>query len=116
MNLKKSIFSSVFEIIKNEISINNGANKFLLLAIVANIPSPLIFYPYVTQALTIILMGFYMKHYPKNNINNAIFGIPKILVGLLLLILLVQLLWFPYISQLVSITLLTIIYKLSPRE
>lgn len=113
MKVKSSMFTYLISILKNEIQANKGANKFLLLAIFTNIPSPLIFIPYVTQAMTLILLGLFLKYYPKLNTNHVIFGIPKAICIPVLPLLLLQIFWFPYLSQLISIVLLVGLYILS---
>lgn len=51
--MKKTIISQFIDICKKEITESNGTNKLLLYSMLVNIPSPLVFIPYVTQALTI---------------------------------------------------------------
>lgn len=54
--MKKTIISEFINICKEEIAESNGANKLLLYSMLVNIPSPLVFIPYVTQTLTIFLV------------------------------------------------------------
>lgn len=57
--------NNFFQVLKEEFTKAEGYNKYLLLAIVGNIP--LAWIPYATQAYTIILVGIYLKYYPSNN-------------------------------------------------
>jgi ABC-type phosphate transport system permease subunit len=122
MNVKKSLLSNVTSILKDELTKSDRPNKFLLLAIIANIPSPLIFVPYLTEAITIILVAIYLKNYPKVDIqsihnssvvNKLILGIPTPIFGLSVLAILIQLDWFPFASQLISIAILSLLFVFS---
>lgn len=113
------IGNSIIQIIKEEITKADGWNKFILWAIVANIPIPLFFIPYATQALTIILLAFYLKHYPRSEqpanvfIGKTAFGIPTPVFAVIVITMLIQLSWVPFMTQLVTIAALGLLFSLS---
>jgi len=119
MDIKKPLLLNVIQIIKDEFTKSKGINKFLLLAIVVNIPAPHIFIPYVTQVFTVILLAVYLKNYPKvepvlnesSSIENKrLLGIPLLIMGLSVLTILIQLSWVPFLTQLITITILSFLF------
>lgn len=117
---KSNIVSSFFQMLNNEFRNSEGYNKFLILAIGANIPLPWIFIPYCTQAVTIVLVWLFLKQYLK--VQNASLidkNIPKIrysIYGTAGLTILVQLIWVPFISQLITLVLLGLLYNLTQQQ
>lgn len=105
--MKKTIISQFIDIYKEEIAKSNGTNKLLLYSMLVNIPSPLVFIPYVTQALTIFLVLIFLKRIVDLN-NGSVFLYSTIGITILF-----QIVWIPFISQLISITLLGVIFALN---
>lgn len=103
--------------ISNEIILTKGSGKFLLLAVISNIPI-IGFIPYLTQAFTIIFLAFFLKHViiDENKIKEAqksrnIQYMMKpwgkwLIYGTMAL----QVIWIPYVMQLVTLVALGIIY------
>lgn len=105
--MKNNIILEFIKIVKNEFTKSDGINKYLLLAILANIPTPLIFIPYLTQGVTAILLIFFLK----NIINKSEVTPFKLL--LIAIALIAQLFWIPYSSQLLSIIVIGIIFAMN---
>lgn len=72
--MKKTLLHELFDILKNELISNKGANRLLVLILIANIPIYGIFHFGFTQGLTIILILIYMKNYPWDKLNGIDFG------------------------------------------
>lgn len=124
MNIKKTIQASFFGILKEELVASNRQNRYLLLALFANIPTPFIFIPYVTQVITMILLGLYLYHYPKiegkndpgkSILEQKFLGIPSILFVVAGFTIFIQFFWVPFITQFLSIASILAVYILSTR-
>lgn len=111
---KTNIVSSFFQMLAVEFRNSEGFNKFLILAIAANIPLPWVFIPYGTQAITIILVALFIKQYRKVLGDAADKNMLVLVVSGLTLV--VQLLWIPYLSQLMSLVLLGVLYNLAQKK
>lgn len=97
--MKNFVFFELFKIIKEEFRKSNGENKYLILTIIANLPTPFIFMPYVTQAITLILVLLYFKQVITNKSQNIYTYI------LVPTILLAQFIWMAFVTQLITILL-----------
>ena len=104
--MKNSIINQFIKIVKGEFAKSEGENKFLLLAMIANIPSPFVFLGYLTQAITIFLVLFFLKRVVDHNTGASYL---YLIVGVTLLF---QIMWFPFVSQLITITLLGLIFAI----
>ena len=94
-------FKNIANVFKEELILTKGPGRLLLLAMFANIPF-IGFVPYLTQALTVIFLSIFLKKYRLGgNIPTQVLIIATIAF---------QLFWFPYISQLVTLVLLGLIY------
>jgi hypothetical protein len=103
--------------ISNEIVMTKGSGKFILLAAIFNIPI-IGFIPYLTQAFTIIFLAFFLKHMiineskikeaqKSNNIQYTMKPWGKWLIyGTMAF----QVIWIPYLMQLITLVALGIIY------
>lgn len=94
--------STAFGLLRQEIVNTKEATKFLFMAMLANI-SFLGFVPYITQAITIILLVLFL-----NKIDKA----PILLVILATATIIFQAFWIPFTSQLITLVLLGLIYIL----
>ena len=107
----------LFNIIKDEVVVTNGAGKFIALAMLFNIPI-YGFIPYLSQAITILLLVFFWKRVIEDNKNkkSATKNVKSYPImnknGSYLIIgtMVFQLIWIPFITQLVTLVLLGIIY------
>lgn len=97
--MKNFILFELFKIIKEEFRKSNGENKYLILIIIANLPTPLIFMPYVTQAITLFLALLYFKQVITNKSQNLY---TYILVSTILI---TQFIWVAFVTQLITILL-----------
>ena len=107
----------LFNIIKDEVVVTKGAGKFIALAMFFNIPI-YGFIPYLSQAITILLLVFFWKRVIEDNKNKK--SVTKnvksyrimnkngsyLIIGTMVF----QLIWIPFITQLVTLVLLGIIY------
>ena len=103
--------------ISNEIVMTKGAGKFILLAMISNIPF-IGFIPYLTQSFTIIFLAFFYKHIitderkikeakKSNNVQYTMKSWGKWLIcGTMAL----QVIWTPFVMQLITLVALGIIY------
>jgi len=93
-----------------------GAGRFILLAAIFNIPV-IGFIPYLTQSFTILFLAFFLKHMivnenkiaevKKSNIQYTMKSWGKWLIyGTMVL----QIIWIPYVMQLITLVALGIIY------
>ena len=110
--------TAAFKTISNEIVMTKGAGKFILFAAILNIPSPVTFIPYLTQAFTILFLAFFLKYMVTNenkikeaqkssNIQYTMKPWGKWLIyGTIAF----QIIWIPYVMQLVTLVALGIIY------
>lgn len=119
------LFSEIIKLLKEELIQNSRFNRNLILGIIANIPTPLIFIPYVTQVITIILVLFHTKNYPWHMINlknsephekAKLLGIPVVYLGFIVSIIVLQFIWIPFMTQTFTITLLGIYLLLLSRR
>ena len=116
--------NKILEIIKDEYVLTDGAGKWLLIAILANI-LPILsfgaFIPFVSQITTAVILGFFLKRYIKGNYKgkveavkekNISFTMKKIGYILIWITIVIQfpLAWVPYVTQVTSTVLLVIIY------
>lgn len=111
--MKNNILLEFTKIIKEEFADSDRTNKYLLLAIIANLPTPLVFFPYLTQAITIVLIIFFLKKIIDNHTTTPIKNV------LLATVLVMQIIWIPYISQLLSILILGILFlvnRMAPKK
>ena len=117
--VKFNLSRLILGVLKDEVVITKGAGKFILIAIFFNIPV-WGFIPWVSQALTIILLFFFLKHaitdkdkekyeLKSKNVSHSInhFGYYLIIATII-----VQFPFFflPFISQIFTLVLLGIIY------
>jgi hypothetical protein len=96
----------IANILKEEMVMAKGSGRLLLIAMGVNIPF-WGFMPYLTQAITIIVLAFFLKKQQRQGIK-----IPLPLLILILATMAFQLLWFPFVSQLVTLFMLGLIYVL----
>lgn len=101
----KLIEESVTGLFKDEFKKSESLGKWLLVIAFANLPLPHIFVPYLTQAATLILISIFFKKYKASYPEGS-----RLVTGLCIAIMIVQLIWFPYISQLITISLLGVLY------
>ena len=109
--------NQVVKILANEIVITKGAGKLLLIAAFFNIPF-WGFIPYLTQAFTIILLGIFLKHVRLNKDKkqkelkqkNVSYTTTNIGMGLIVVTMIFQCFWFPFLSQLITLVALFLIY------
>lgn len=101
----KSLNTWMVNLVKDEFKSSESVGKWLIVVAVANLPLPDVFLPYFTQAITIILMSIFLKKYNSSPKENS-----RIVIGISITIMIVQLFWFPYISQLVTLVLLGVLY------
>jgi hypothetical protein len=98
---KTNSIKTVANIFKEELILTKGPGRLLLLAMFTNIPF-IGFVPYLTQALTVIFLSIFLKKYQSMGSKpTQAFVIATIVF---------QLFWYPYISQLVTLVLLGLIY------
>lgn len=124
MNIKKSFINNLFQVLKDEFTKSDGHNKYLILALTANVP--FFFIPFVTQIVTIILLAFYLRNYSKNekpqlskaSTGKVILGIPILTFCLVVLTIIIQLplIWLPYTTQILSLIILSLPYVLSRKN
>ncbi|MCA9386085.1 hypothetical protein KC717_05550 [Candidatus Dojkabacteria bacterium] len=101
----------------NELVITKGAGKFIVLAAIVNIPF-IGFIPYLTQAFTILFLAIFLKHmisdeekisvaHSQKNVQYITKPLAKWLIyGTMAF----QVLWIPYVMQLITLVALGIIY------
>jgi len=103
--MKNNILSLFFKLLTDEFNKSEGYNKYLILALIVNLPFPWVFIPYGTQAITTILLILYIKQIIKvintNQINIKLFLILPSVIGII-----TQLFWFPYITQFYSLIII----------
>ena len=113
----------VYSLIKNEYVATLGSGKLLLIALFFNIPID-VFIPYLSQAVTIITLSIFLKKYlvskdDTTEINKKVgeYSISKVTIGLIIGTMLYQLpiFWIPFVTQLVTLLLLGIIYATSSK-
>ncbi len=116
--IKSNGVSTTLNMLKEEYVLTKGSGKYILLAVFFNIPF-IGFIPYLTQAFTIILLSIFLKNHlkmkeasKKEAINENKVGYILSKAGFILIIITMafQVLWFPFISQLITLVLLGIIY------
>jgi hypothetical protein len=100
--MKKKRFS-VAQLLVGETLSTKGANKYLMIAMVFNIPF-IGFIPYLTQAFTVILLFLFLR--------KKISFLPKFSLALAIATMIFQVFWFPFISQIVTLILLSFLYLL----
>ena len=118
MKIKRSMLGSLVDAIREEIFISKGPDKFLLFTLFANIPSPVIFIPYLTQAATIIFLCFYLSHLSGINTSQQlqIYRSSRVSIAicsLVVIAILLQTFWIPFMTQLYTLTLIGLTYALS---
>ena len=108
---------AALNLISNEIVMTKGSGKFILFAAISNIPI-IGFIPYLTQAFTILFLTFFLKHMiidetkikeakKSNNVQYTMQPWGKLLIyGTMAF----QIIWIPYVMQLVTLVALGIIY------
>lgn len=119
MKLRTNFITEFINLVRDEIKNSSSSNKFLLYGIIANLPTPLVFVPYLTQAITIVLVSIFLKNYPKLDVpidntssmeKRLIIGIPAPIFICAIITILIQFAWIPFITQLLSLTLLALIF------
>ncbi|MDP3765756.1 MAG: hypothetical protein Q8R04_04530 [Nanoarchaeota archaeon] len=123
--MKKSpVSNKLLGIIKEEYILTDGAGKWLIIAILANIlpiVTSIAFVPFVSQITTSIILLFFWKRYILTSDKEKVmaiknkevsFTMKKIGYILLWITILIQFpfAWFPYVTQVTSTILLGIIY------
>ncbi len=93
------------DLFKDEFKNSESLGKWLLITALVNLPLPDIFIPYLTQAITIILMSVFLKKYTSASSQSS-----RLVIGLCIATMIAQLFWIPYISQLITLILLGILY------
>lgn len=117
---KNDILSSFFYVLKDQFQESKGYNKFLILALAANLPLPWVFIPYVTQSITAILLIFFIRKYievkksSENNTRTTIVSFLWILPSIVGIC--AQIFWLPYITQLYSVVLIGTQYILTSKR
>ena len=104
--IMKSLNAWVISLFKDEFKNSESLGKWLAVIAVVNLPLPTIFVPYLTQAVTILLIGIFLKKYRT---STSLHGSSLVTV-LCIAVMIIQLVWFPYISQLVTLVLLGVLY------
>ena len=121
---KSSVSNKLLGIIKEEYILTDGAGKWLIIAILANIlpiVTSIAFVPFVSQITTAIILLFFWKRYiltiDKEKVmaiknKDVSFTMKKTGYILVWVTILIQfpLMWFPYVTQVSSTILLGIIY------
>ena len=121
---KSSVSNKLLGIIKDEYILTDGAGKWLIIAILANIlpiVTSIAFVPFVSQITTAIILLFFWKRYiltiDKEKVmaiknKDVSFTMKKTGYILVWVTILIQfpLMWFPYVTQVSSTILLGIIY------
>lgn len=102
--MKNTLIGQFISMVKDELMKSKGDSKLLLLAMIVNIPSPLIFFGHLTQAITAFLVLFFLKSILEKKEGTIILFI---IVGVTLLY---QIFWLPFVSQLITITLLGLLF------
>jgi hypothetical protein len=100
----------LYSTLKKEYNKSDVEHKYLLFGIVANIPTPALFFPYVTQAITLIITLLFAKQMIDNKTTSPLRFI--LVAGILL----AQLLWVPFVTQLVTILLFGILFVITRRD
>lgn len=109
--------SALSTLINNEIAITKGAGKYLWIAVFFNIPV-WGFIPYVSQAITIIILFVFLKHFiteeslKQEKIDNheVQYTIKSWAKPLIYATMVLQLIWIPYVLQFLTLISLGIIY------
>ena len=108
----------IYNLIKNEYIATAGSGKLLLIALFFNIPIDA-FIPYLSQVVTIITLSIFLKKYlistnDEHDVNKKIgeYAISKLTIFLIIGTMIYQLpiFWIPFITQLVTLLLLSLIY------
>ncbi len=119
MPAQKSIIGTLIDTVREELFLSKGPERFLLLTLFANIPTPLIFIPYFTQAATIVLLCFYVAHVTSKTfstgvtISRASGSLRIVIFALILIAIFLQIFWIPFMTQLYTLALVGIAYALS---
>ena len=110
--------TELFNLLKGEFKQTEGFGKLFLIALFFNIPVDG-FIPYFSQVVTVIILSIFLKKYLlqiKNNTHKednsnlpTVHG-SKIIIGLTIFTMTVQVVWVPYITQLVTLVLLGLLY------
>jgi hypothetical protein len=102
----KSLNTWIVNLFKDEFKNSEFLGKWLAVIAVVNLPLPTIFVPYLTQAVTILLISIFLKKYrTSTSLDNS-----SLITVLCIAIMIVQLVWFPFISQLITLVILAILY------
>ena len=113
----------VYDLIKSENVATAGSGKLLLVALFFNIPIGA-FIPYLSQVVTIITLSVFLKKYlvareDTEEVSKKIgeYNISKLTIGLIIGTMIYQLpiFWIPFVTQLVTLFLLSLIYATSSR-
>jgi hypothetical protein len=93
--------------IKKEIFSTTGENKLLLIALIFNIPFYW-FVPYVSQAITVVLLILYLKRKQQNNLN-----IQTLILTLVTMIIQLPFFWLPFATQIATLIFVGMIFVVS---
>lgn len=113
----------VYTLIKNEYVATAGSGKLLLIALFFNIPIDA-FIPYLSQAVTIITLSIFLKKYLVSGENTeevskkiGEYSISRLTIALIIGTMVYQLpiFWIPFVTQLVTLLLLGLIYATSSK-
>lgn len=67
----KSLNRWSIDLFKDEFKNSESLGKWLLVTALVNLPLPGIFIPYLTQAITIILMSIFLKKYTSTSSQSS---------------------------------------------
>ena len=113
----------MYDLIKSEYVATAGSGKLLLVELFFNIPIGA-FIPYLSQVVTIITLSIFLKKYlvareDTEEVSKKIgeYNISKLTIGLIIGTMIYQLpiFWIPFVTQLVTLFLLSLIYATSSR-
>lgn len=112
--------SKALDLLQREYTQTEGFGKLILIGMFVNIPIDG-FIPYFSQVATVIILAIFLKKYllliqdkesQKNTSNLPFTYGSKIVIGFTILIMLVQLVWVPFMTELVTLVLLGILYAI----
>jgi hypothetical protein len=120
--MSKSKFE-IIKILKGEYDNTKGTGRLLLIAAFFNIPIDG-FVPYLSQIATIILISIFIKRYlaltdtldhgeTRTQIRNK--NITTAVITLSVVTLCVQLVWTPFVTELITLVLIGLLYAFSSK-
>lgn len=107
-NIKMNKLKSwAVNLLKGEYTLSEILGRLLIVVAIFNLPSPLIFIPYLTQAITILILAVFLKKYKASTLNKS-----QIVVGICVAIMIIQipLIWMFYVTQFITLILVAVLY------